>query len=412
MNFSSSLTKTFAFVSVLSLGIASISTLSSAFSISPLSLISPVSVQAQSNSNSTTGIGIVPANQQSQTGLDRAWFLNTVQSGQKVTRTAEIINDFDREATINLFAKDATQTLDGSFTFIENDQPNTEVGSWISLSKTQVTLPAKSSTQVEFTITVPSNTQSGEYAGAIAVQESTNPNADQQGVQLQTRIGARVYLTVGSNLASGFEVKNFNAMTPDASKYSTYIQATKHIASEKMYANFDIQNTGNIYSYAKGKIIIEGPDGKTEVPVNKDLAPRSNAVNLLIDLQRNWVVGDYKITFELAASPVIDGNKSSIAKSESKTTAIQATMTQALLDQMKADKGTGTGTPTAQAKTGTGFSVGKAAETTTEASSSNTLVYGLIGVIVLLAVGFAGYVIYNKAKKSDSSEKKETKKVN
>ena len=96
-----------------------------------LSLIvftSSISVLAQD------GVGIVPTNQDPEKPLTKAWIM--------------LRNNNETDTEVQFSSKDSIQTAQGAFSFKDDSQKDTLVGSWIKLSKDKVTVPAKSAVDV------------------------------------------------------------------------------------------------------------------------------------------------------------------------------------------------------------------------------------------------------------------------
>ena len=156
------------------------------------------------------GVGINPADPKDP--VNAGWFIYTVDPGTVIEDVAKIINNDKVPLTVNVDVEDAGTLADGGFA-LSGKENSTTVGVWTELEKTQVTVPAKSSTLVKFKINVPTDAEVGEHAGGIVVwKASGTPDATTKvgkGAQVNViaRVGARVYLTVKGDVIQDLDLK-------------------------------------------------------------------------------------------------------------------------------------------------------------------------------------------------------------
>lgn len=158
------------------------------------------------------GIGVMPVS--SETYPDRkGWFVyEEVEPSTVIEDVARIINLDNKPNTITIEAVDAFMTQDGGFALRDSVSDNTDIGSWITLSQTEITLDAQQEQLVPFTITIPDNVEVGDHIGGIAVyrSEGTPEQTLKRGgaaVSISTRVGARVYLTIKGDIVRDLALK-------------------------------------------------------------------------------------------------------------------------------------------------------------------------------------------------------------
>lgn len=119
----------------------------------------------------------------------------------------------------------------GTKQFVE---PEVDVGKWITLSKTEVTLGAHGSEIVPFKIEVPKDEilDIGEHTGGILIQKTDQQKEGQGGLTLLTRVGVRVYVTIPGEIIKKLEIEKFEV---------------QHNPSKKLYtAVLTVKNSGNV----------------------------------------------------------------------------------------------------------------------------------------------------------------------
>jgi hypothetical protein len=356
---------------------------------------------AQTNSGQQ-GVGVIPSNPDPNIPLTKAWIMKTVEAGKSIEGSVEIQNNNDTESEIRILAKDATQTTDGSFTFKDNSDKDTKVGSWVKLEKDSIKLPPKTSQTIAYTINVPEGTSAGEYAGVISVQSA--PTSQSSGVQLVTRVGTRIYITVPGDLKTSIQAKTFEFVEPKSSTYSTFWKtAGTGKDFDNIFVNLDLQNLGNIYTKTRGQLTLNAPFGEFTQNLDKESGSNLPQFNTLIDFNQKWQVGNYKLKLNYQNSPLITLTKPENVPdvSPQKDYEIEFTMTQEILDQMKKDK---TATPevkinpASDEKIQPGFSISETEDTKQADTQSQLIIYilsGIIGLLVLIS-GYFAYKTYRK----------------
>jgi len=351
-------------------------------------------------------IGVLPTENDTSKPLTSRWFIETIKPGESVTRSVTISNSTSSE--IQLQAKDAIQTTDGAFTFKENEDENTEAGNWIKLAQNSVNLQSNQPQKVEFTITVPPDTKPGEYAAVISGQE-VKKNKNNQTLDVVTRIGSRVYITVPGQLTTQNSIDGFVFLSPKSPNYQAFLTARLRQPFDDLFLEMNFKNEGNIFTKSKGQLSIKGADFETTIDFDRDLAPLQTPAYFLISATKDTSSlkikpGKYTATLKFENTPVINYNKESIqdsSKTREYTTEIE--YTQEILDQMKIDFENLTTQQKIQEKgaqdAGSKLEIIDLAKEEPEPKTDNTLLYVVIilGILCLmLAVGAAFLYIRNR----------------
>lgn len=165
------------------------------------------------NALTAGGISIAPASNLTFPDRNKGWFIyEQVEPGTVIEDVARVINLDSQEATLAVEGVDAGMNEDGGFGLVGSPEDNQDIGKWIELSKTEVTLGAKKEEIIPFKITVPADAEVGDHIGALAVYQTTpttNPTVRVKGgsqVSISTRVGARIYLTVKGDIIRGLKV--------------------------------------------------------------------------------------------------------------------------------------------------------------------------------------------------------------
>jgi hypothetical protein len=265
--------------------------------------------------------------------LTKSWVIETLTPGQSIERSVVIKNSFNSEKKLTLKGTDATQSSIGTFVVKDQNEPSTQVGSWIKIENADINVAANSEATVSYTITTPEDAKGGEYAGAVVA--SSKDALDGSIVQS----GVRVYLTV-----PGVDqvVK---------SKLSDFTFSKEKSSAETINIDYSYVNQGTVYTKVNGSVTLTAPDGtKTKNDINFDTAPGSSVLLRSLSFNKQIARGEYSLEGEWLSSPLISANKanqpdSSENKSVKYSFSVDATTVDAISNRNK-PSGTSQGTTT------------------------------------------------------------------
>ncbi len=390
---------------------------------SPINFFSVLAQETPAGVRAIDGIAIQPAQSDPAQSLTRAWFIQSLKAGESVERIALVSNLSDKEKTIMLSPEDRIKNTD-QFTFSDKEELK-DVGTWISLSTDKVVIPAQKAIEVKFTIKVPENTSSGEYAGVLAVQE-IKPTTGTSGFNVINRVGARIYISVPGDLKTGAELPKFEFNQPNSSGYQDFVKSNFMQPYDNVFLGMTIKNTGNVFQKIKGTIEIETPSGKVTSDFDRDFASQDNPISIpAFATKAKWTVGKYKATFNFTNPPIITFNKENVKDvSSTKTYTTEFNLTEADLAKIKSDFETtkanrpksttpvqNTNTPTNSGQENTIKEAIVEPKKEESKDNNNALFIGLGiggGVIILGLLGAVGYLVWKQQKTAKEMRKSET----
>lgn len=168
-------------------------------------VLSPMAVRAVEYG----GVGGQPANPQSDNPRSQSIFIYTLNPGQQKQDGVRIYNNTNTSRTIAVGAVDSAISSDGAFACAQEVEPKKDVGTWVSLSTSTVTIPAGGSVVVPFTITAPVNSSVGEHDGCITMQDSnTQVATNQNGVVLSFRSAIRIVATIPGTIVKELAIND------------------------------------------------------------------------------------------------------------------------------------------------------------------------------------------------------------
>jgi len=159
------------------------------------------------------GLGIHPNESEwdEKNRLSKSWFIYTLEPGEVKEGKIDVTNSSEEMTEVKIYPVDAVTTKDGAFAPEPEDKEKVGVGAWITLAEQEFFLKPNEIKVVDFTIKVPENAEVGDHMGTIIVQGKEAPEAKKgTAMQVLTRVGARVYLTVPGEIIKELELEEFS----------------------------------------------------------------------------------------------------------------------------------------------------------------------------------------------------------
>ncbi|MFI6823147.1 WxL protein peptidoglycan domain-containing protein [Micromonospora sp. NPDC050187] len=195
--------------------------------------------------------GVAPSSATEPNG--RAAFGYKLDPGATLTDHVAVTNHSTRPLTLNLYASDAFTTAQGGFDLLAGGRQPTDVGAWVRLTRSALTIPSTSRLVVPFTLTVPTNATPGDHAGGIVASLAATA-ADAQGNQVAVdhRVGARIYLRVTGELQPALVVEELRVR---------HTGSRNPVVGGTLTATFTVRNTGNVRLTGRPTLGVAGPFG-------------------------------------------------------------------------------------------------------------------------------------------------------
>ncbi len=121
------------------------------------------------------------------------------QSGQTLTRTLRITNGGMTPGDVHLFPVDATTAQTSGTVYLAEPDPRNDVGAWIKLDTSDITMVPGESKDVTLTITIPASARPGQHLGGVVAADSAvavNTAAGGATLNVKTRTVTSVQVNV------------------------------------------------------------------------------------------------------------------------------------------------------------------------------------------------------------------------
>jgi hypothetical protein len=128
------------------------------------------------------------------TTLTKNHFAYALPPGGAVIHDAVVVSNFtDAPMTFDVHGADMLATTGGGLAPLAEGAPSKLVGTWLTVDRSPLTVPAHQEVTDAFTVTVPATEQPGEYVGAVVVARTASAA---QAIRVVTRAALTVDVTV------------------------------------------------------------------------------------------------------------------------------------------------------------------------------------------------------------------------
>jgi hypothetical protein len=183
-------------------------------------------------------------------GAERQNYGYEIDPGAAVDDALVISNHDAIPLELSLYGADGFTTEAGELDVLTRDEESTELGAWVAFASDTVTVPAGESLEVPFSVRVPDNATPGDYAGAV-ITSLGRPTQD-QGVSVDRRLGIRIHLRVGGELAPALAVDDMRV---------EYTGTANPFGPGDTAVTYTLHNTGNARLESTQSVAVSGPFG-------------------------------------------------------------------------------------------------------------------------------------------------------
>lgn len=196
---------------------------------------------------------------------NQSWFRFYSSPGSVIKDSIIVKNLGDQTEKIKIYSTDATSNQSGSFNLKADNEEQKGVGLWTKVEKTELTLQPGDVEEVAFEIKIPKDLSPGQYFGGIINEQNSDSKCDQvsnisgyctSNIQIKTRTGNRIYLTIPGEIKHDIKLNSFS-----------YKQARNNT----IHFHFSFTNKGNTAFEPRAIINIYDQWNKKIATINRNL---------------------------------------------------------------------------------------------------------------------------------------------
>ncbi|WP_075735258.1 COG1470 family protein [Streptomyces acidiscabies] len=212
----------------------------------------------------------------------RPYFFVSADPGRTVRDKVVVANKTDQAMRFRLYAADAYNTArDGGFAVKSVGEKMLGVGAWAKLPGSSVSVPARGTVTVPFTIEVPLGAEPGDHPGAIvALDEKVEKGGGGVALGVQRAVGARVYLQVTGVSLRALAVEDVR-IAQDRPLVPGFGDSTATVS-------YTLHNTGNVTLDPRVRLKATGLFGRTLLSRELTKVPAELLPGQRVRLTERW----------------------------------------------------------------------------------------------------------------------------
>jgi hypothetical protein len=271
---------------------------------------------------------------QGSSGNDSGYFKFNADSGSSVSQVLHVSNRTSKARTIRVAAVDGAAAVYGGVSYSDSDKLPSQVGNWITLSKTSVDLAPGASVDLPFIVKVPADASTGNHYGGIAVWEPASETSSKSGGSGTN--GASMNVTMITRMVIPVAVT-----TPGLAEPNLVVTGVKAAArSDGMYLLVNIKNDGTALTSGKGALELPDQNFQHDIKLG-DMIPASGT-----DYPVKWSRGPEEGTYSARVQiSYADGAKTATWSGTFKVASAETKDLGTKLVQGESQEATGGGTP-------------------------------------------------------------------
>ncbi|MWB98595.1 DUF916 domain-containing protein, partial [Agromyces seonyuensis] len=177
-----------------------------------------------------------------------------IEPGASIRDAIVIANYDDAALALDVYAADGFTTEAGQLGVAARDAVPTGIGAWTLPTADRVVVEPGTAVEVPFEVSVPANAEPGDYAGGLLTSLATPEAGD--GVAIDRRLGIRIHLRVGGELAPALAIEGLHV---------DYTGTPNPFGTGTANVSFDVVNAGNARLAAGQQVRLAGPFGMLPV---------------------------------------------------------------------------------------------------------------------------------------------------
>lgn len=223
--------------------------------------ISILFIPLSSKAITAEGVGVSPAYPNPNVKDSNIWFVYNLDRGQSVTDYLKLVNiSPEKTMKVKIYPVDAVVSSKGVFNPLDEADPRQDIGAWLKMSESEVTLAPEETRIIPFTLTIPQDASVGDHLGAIIVEKGELKPSGQAGLSIKTRVGIRVWNTVPGEIVKNLKISNvsWEIKNKKLSPKPTTLEKIKTALglNKEGFIILELKNEGNVHLMPKGNIEI------------------------------------------------------------------------------------------------------------------------------------------------------------
>src|SRR6266849_8422790 len=229
--------------------------------------------------------GLEPVLYDPSNPLTESYFIFDSKPGIVLKSSVRVTNTGTTRGSASLYPVDATTGQTSGAVYLNQNDPRKDVGAWMTLGASQVTLNAGQSQVVSIQVTIPSNVRPGQHLVGIVAENLTQSSSSQKNSAIQIKVKNLTIIAVQVNLP-GTAVEQMAGTGVQAGGQNGYQQLL-----------LGLSNTGTVMLKPYGALQVSNAQGQVvkKVSLKLDTFLPQTAINYPVPITGQALgAGDYQ----------------------------------------------------------------------------------------------------------------------
>jgi hypothetical protein len=184
-------------------------------------------------------------------GPDRrtSYIYNDIAPSTIVHDYVAVTNFSKQPVTFQLYASDAFNTPTGTLDLLPAAQKSTNVGAWVTVLHSSLTIPAGARVDEPFTLSVPANATPGDHTGGIIASITVAAPTGNKSLTVDRRLAVPLFLRVSGPLTPTVSIESVS---------TSYHGTLNPFGGGSAAVAYTIHNTGNVRLNVNQAISVTG----------------------------------------------------------------------------------------------------------------------------------------------------------
>ena len=234
--------------------------------------------------------GLQPVLYDPSNPLTKSYFIFDSKPGIVVKSSVRVTNTGTARGSASLYPVDAATGQTSGAVYLNQNDPRKDVGAWLTLGVSQVTLNPGQSQVVSFQVIVPRTVRPGQHLGGIVAENLTQSSSSQSNSAIQIKVKNLTIIAVQVNLPG----------TPVEQLVGTGVQTGGENGYQQLLVG--LSNTGTVMLKPSGTLQVANAQGQVlkQVSLKLDTFLPQSAINYPVAITgQALAVGDYQVTLNL-----------------------------------------------------------------------------------------------------------------
>ena len=222
--------------------------------------------------------------------LTKSYFIFDSKPGVVINSQVRVTNTGTVKGSVALYPVDAATGQTSGAVYLNRDDPRKDVGSWMALGSSQLTLNPGQSQVLTFHVAIPRTIRPGQHLGGIVAENLTQSSSSQSNSAIQIKVKNLTIIAVQVNLPG----------TPIEQMVASGVQAGGQNGYQQLLLG--LSNTGNVMLKPSGSLQVANTQGQVlkNISLKLDTFLPQTAINYPVAITgQGLVAGDYQATLTL-----------------------------------------------------------------------------------------------------------------